>query len=114
MYEYKAKYLGNYDGDTIDFEVDLGFKIHHIIKVRLGRIDTPELRSKQWQQKQRAYAAKDFVKKALSSAKNITILTYKDKTGKYGRYIADVVYDGNNLSDALLERKLADPYYQSK
>lgn len=110
MYEYRAEYLSNYDGDTIKFMVDLGFGIHHMITVRLAEIDTPELRSSDPEEKARAYEAKDFVREALMGAENIIIRTEKDRTGKYGRYIAHVSFDGVDLKEVLLNRKLGELY----
>ena len=110
MYEYRAEYMSNYDGDTINFLVDLGFGIHYKIKVRVARIDTPELRSKDKALKEKAYEAKYMVRRLLESAGEIILKTNKDKKGKYGRYIAEVLFDGNNLSDLLLNEGLAEKY----
>ncbi len=46
MYEYKAKIIEVYDGDTFTFEVDLGFSITVKEKIRLAGINTPEVRGK--------------------------------------------------------------------
>ena len=46
MYEYKAKIIDVYDGDTFTFEVDLGFSITVKEKIRLAGINTPEVRGK--------------------------------------------------------------------
>lgn len=110
LYEYKAEYLSNYDGDTIKFRIDLGFSIFHDIKVRLMRINTYELREEDANLKELAYDAKKFVELALAGAKTITLTTYRDNTDKYGRYLAEVVYDGVNLSDALFNAGLAKAY----
>lgn len=110
LYHYKASYIDNYDGDTIKFKVDLGFNIFHVITVRLMRIDTFELRDKDADLKELAYDAKKFVELALGVAKTIEITTYKDNKDKYGRYLAEVVYDGVNLSDALFNAGLAKIY----
>lgn len=107
MYEYKAKYISNYDGDTIKFMADLGFGVWKHITVSLVGIDTPELRSKDPSAKERAYTAKDYVFSKLADAKEIIIKIQKDKTGKYGRYIADVVFDGTCLAEALVSDGLA-------
>lgn len=108
MYKYKAIYKSNYDGDTIKFDVDLGFSVHLNVTVRLSRVDTPELRGTDAVTKELAYKAKDRVANILSNATSIFIITEKDKTGKYGRYIAEVEVDGVNLSDLLLEEGLAE------
>lgn len=110
MYEYRAEYVSNYDGDTIRFMVDLGFGINYKLKVRVARIDTPELRSRDKILKEKAYEAKDRVKELLESAGEIILKTNKDRKGKYGRYIAEVLFDGNNLSDLLLNEGLAEKY----
>ena len=42
MYEYRAKVDRVVDGDTVDFIVDLGFKISFKIRTRLAGVNTPE------------------------------------------------------------------------
>jgi len=114
LYEYKAAYLSNYDGDTIRFRIDLGFNIFHNVIVRLLRIDTYELKEKNKELKEIAYDAKKFTELALGGAKTITLTTYKDDTDKYGRYLAEVIYDGVNLSNALFNAGLAKTYLEKK
>ena len=108
MYKYRANFISNYDGDTIKFMVDLGFGVWKRTTVRLIGIDTPELRSKDEDTKKKAYAAKDFVFSKLADAKEIIVKTKKDKTGKYGRYIADVVVGGESLVELLVLKGLAE------
>ena len=100
MYNYNAKLLRVVDGDTIDFMTDLGFGVFKKIRVRLHDIDTWEMRG---ENKEKGKAAKVFVEQFLSNQKNITIKTFKDKTGKYGRYLAKVfINDGSvNLGEEL-------------
>lgn len=43
MYTYKLDITSIYDGDTLNGVVDLGFNIRMDIKVRLARINTPEI-----------------------------------------------------------------------
>ena len=45
MYTYKAKVLEWIDGDTLWAEIDLGFYVQIRQKIRLARIDAPELQS---------------------------------------------------------------------
>lgn len=110
MYDYPATYVGNYDGDTIDFLVDVGFNIQHKIRVRLAGVDTAELRGGTEHSKELAREAKYFVEEALTTAGYIEIKTEKDKTGKYGRYIAHVFYDGKSLNEDLVTKGLAKRY----
>ena len=47
MYEYKAKLVRVIDGDTIDVDIDLGFKVFlQKERVRLFGINTPESRTR--------------------------------------------------------------------
>jgi micrococcal nuclease len=60
-YYYVAEVVSVYDGDTCTCVVDLGFKTFQRIKVRLVGIDTPEIRTKDLEEK----------KKRLVKRKNI-------------------------------------------
>ncbi len=44
MYNYNAKITNVVDGDTFDFEIDLGFGITYKNRLRLYGVDTPEVR----------------------------------------------------------------------
>ena len=117
LYNYKAQYIKNYDGDTVTFMVDLGFGTFKKIRVRVLGINTPEINSKIEEERTNAKIARDRVKIELSNALEIIIRTKKDKKGKYGRYLADILYkrteqdeEPTNLSKLLLEENLAVPY----
>ena len=56
---YNAKVLRVVDGDTIDLMVDLGFSIHHKVRVRLYGINTPESRTRDLEEKALGLKAKD-------------------------------------------------------
>lgn len=111
MYTYRGKVIRVIDGDTVVVSVDLGFKIYTKIKVRLKQIDTPEIyRPKTPDELVRGRRAKHFVEEKVLN-KAIVLQTYKDKTGKYGRYLADIMYTDNDntlhlLSDELKEAGL--------
>jgi len=106
-YWYKAKVVSVYDGDTITVDIDLGFNmIMKKRKIRLAGIDTPELRGEERPQGL-------IVKKWLSDkilGKEIKINTVKDKTGKYGRYLAYIYFENENLNETLLNNNMAEPY----
>jgi micrococcal nuclease len=106
MYEYKVKVLKVVDGDTIDFDIDLGFSISIVVRIRLSRINAYEVKGKE---KPKGLKAKRYVKWILSRAKRIEIAT--KKTGKYNRYVAEVAVllykEWMNLSDRLVEKKHA-------
>ena len=55
--------------------------------------DTPETyRPKSEAERHHGHLAKDFVLKACPVGSSVVVKTHKDKTGKYGRYLADVMY----------------------
>jgi len=92
MYTYKFKITSIYDGDTVNGTVDLGFNISMDIKVRLGRINTPELRSKDLQKKALAYAARDYLREFCEKYKDSLLVRTTEK-GKYGRWIGELLID---------------------
>ena len=106
-YKYKAHVVGVYDGDTITVDIDLGMNTwKKNVKLRLARIDTPELRGVE---KEAGKVVRDYVRGMLLD-KEIVIQTLKDKTGKYGRYIAEVFIEDMNVNDHLLEEGMATEY----
>jgi micrococcal nuclease len=116
MYEYRARCTKVVDGDTYDFEVDLGFYIVHKIRVRLKDVDTPELRARSEEQRKHAQEATVFAAEHLLGAESpwVTIRTEKDKIGIYGRYTATVTFDdgrdlGSMLKEAGFEKKAEYP-----
>ena len=107
MYTYKAKILRVIDGDTVEAVVDLGLTTYTKEHLRLYDIDCPELfRPSCAAEKEHAREAKAFVEN-LVLGKDVLIRTFKDKTGKYGRYIADILLESTEeggvitLTDAL-------------
>ncbi len=88
MYEYRGSLREVVDGDTIDVLMDLGFRIYHLVPLRLNGLNTPEKNTPAGQH------AKKFVEDWFSTnGSNFTVYTNKDRTEKYGRYLATVVAD---------------------
>lgn len=107
LYTYKATIVDAYDGDTVTSVTDLGFDISFKMKLRLSDIDTPEIRG---EERPQGLIVKDIVEK-LVVGKQVHIQTEKDRTGKYGRYLATIfLEDGTSLNAWLLEENLAVPY----
>ena len=100
MYEYRVKkVLKIVDGDTIDVDIDLGFDISYMQRVRLAGIDTPESRTTDKAEKVLGLEVKDKLKKAIDAATNIVIKTEKpDSSEKYVRILGWVFLDGNTVS----------------
>lgn len=90
MYTYKLNVTSIYDGDTLNGVVDLGFNIRMNIKVRLARINTPEIRTQNKEEKTRGYAARDFLKEFCEKYKD-SLFIRTVKKGKYGRWIGEIL-----------------------
>jgi len=98
--------------------IDLGFNIHHKIRVRLYGVNTPESRTSNKEEKVLGLKAKDFTKDWLTSHKWVYINTIPDKNDKYGRILAKI-YSSENINDPstaclnkdIVESGLAREYY---
>jgi micrococcal nuclease len=105
MYHYKAEVLSIYDADTITVRIDLGFTNTTDKVLRLARINAWELRL---EEREDGLKARDWLRSVIPPGTDIMVKTVKDKTGKYGRYLADIYsYDEEcdkfvNLNDELV------------
>ena len=90
MYEYKCKVKRVVDGDTMDVILDLGFDVHHAVRVRMAGIDTPESRTRDLDEKARGKLSKAFLKESIKGKKIVLKTKIKDSKGKFGRVIAEV------------------------
>ena len=102
-----------YDGDTFYSEMlDCGWGLAAIKpKFRIARIDTPEKGWRAQTDRERALAieARDFLKKLITESDQVLVYS-EDGRGKYGRWLVEVVCDGVNAGDALIEAGLARRY----
>ncbi len=104
-----VRYVKNYDGDTVTVDIPGVLPIiGDNMMVRIRGIDTPELRGKCQDEKEKARIAKRLVKAELRKAKTINL--HRVGRGKYFRFIADVKYDGKDLGQVLIKNNLAVPY----
>ena len=93
MYEYKAKVTKVVDGDTVDALIDCGFSIFSHQRIRLLGINAPESRTRDKEEKKRGLAAKARLKELIREGRGeITVKTFMDKKGKYGRLLG-VLYN---------------------
>ena len=104
-----AIYVRNYDGDTVTFNLPgLHPIIGEKITIRVNGIDTPEIKGKCKKEKNEAKQAKQLVSSILKKSKKIELINMK--RGKYFRIAADVIADGENLSDLLIKEGMAIKY----
>lgn len=105
-----AKYLYNYDGDTINFHIgDTLPVIFQNMSIRLYGIDTPELHSKNSCESTLSHKIQAFVENELKSAKKIDLVGCEK--GKYFRLVCSISYDDKDLTKTLLDKRYGVPYY---
>ena len=122
MYEYRCKVTRVVDGDTVDVDIDLGFGIWmHKERVRLYGIDTPESRTRDLDEKKYGLIAKEHIKAFMPVGSMQTLVTVKDKAGKYGRILGKfLIYDKKTdaqmtINDWMIREHHAVAYFgQSK
>ena len=91
MYEYNVKITSVYDGDTVTGDIDLGFGVWIAKqKFRLWGINTPEIRTRDKEEKVRGYAARDRLRE-LILGKTVRIRSLGK--GKYGRWLIEIWID---------------------
>ena len=110
LYQYEARIVSVYDGDTVRADIDLGFNTwRKNEKLRLVGVDTPEIRGVSDETKARGIAARDALRERILD-KDVLVCTIKDKTGKYGRYLARIFVDGEDVNAWLISSGHAVPY----
>ena len=103
LYHYNAEVTRVVDGDTIDAFIDLGFDMHSKQRVRLYGINTPEVRTRNLEEKKAGLAASARLNELLNANKNRCVIrTSLDKKGKYGRLLAEIFLDKENINKLLL------------
>lgn len=111
MYHYKVKVERIIDGNTLDVNIDLGFKITTVQQIRLAHINTPETNNvkKDTEEYQKGMTAKQFVEQRLAANNNQLLIETVKVTEKYGRYIGTVWFPDSAVSqnDELVEKGLA-------
>ena len=116
MFEYKCKMVRVVDGDTVDVDIDLGFGVWlRKQRIRLYAIDTPESRTSDDVEKVYGLAAKGFLIK-WTNAGDLTLKTFKDGKGKFGRILGELWFGRtHNINQLLVDNHHAVRYHgQSK
>ncbi len=101
------------DGDTIEADVDLGFRIRQRQIIRLAGIDAPELRSKDAEERRRARSAKIALERMLVEWGPSEVVMHSTGLDKYGRSLATIwASDGprwDEINALMVERGHAAP-----
>lgn len=105
---YDAHCTAVYDGDTITVDIDLGFGNKMTgQKLRLYGVDTPEMRG---DEREHGRKVRDWVREQILD-KDVVLESIKDKTGKYGRWLARIWIGDVCLNEALIDSGRAEAYY---
>ena len=106
-YIYNANVVRWIDGDTVELDVDLGFRLNYRDHFRLDGIDTAE------RGKPLAAEATALANSLAPVGSSVAIATTKGD--KYGRWLTVIWPDeGVPVNVALVEAGLAQPYYGGK
>jgi micrococcal nuclease len=104
MYEYRAHVRSVHDGDTLRADIDCGFGIWTANQqLRLLGID-PELG------KPGGIEARDYLRSVLPIGSEVIIRTVKDQGDKYGRWLATVMVNGEDVNLTMIQTGHAVPY----
>ena len=110
-HKYKAKVRRVVDGDTLDLDIDLGFRITLRERVRLMGIDTPETRTRDPVEKANGLKSKEFVKGFVADG---SVVIRVHGFGKFGRPLVDLYKGDICLNERLVQMGLAVPYFGGK
>lgn len=115
MYEYQATILRVIDGDTVEARVDLGFEVSLVERFRLRGINAPEMKGPS---RDSGRAAADYLRTLISTETGTTgavlLRTTKDRKEKYGRYLAVIVANGQDLNAAMVKNGHAVSYMETE
>ena len=104
MYTYKAQVARVIDGDTVVLEIDLGFKIFHVMSCRLAGINAPEFHAKDEATRASAIASKEYLMSILPVGEWVEIES--KKLDKYGRAVVKIDY----VNELMIEKGHAVKY----
>jgi len=98
-----------YDGDTITIASKMPYENSPLFRfnVRLNGIDTPEIKSKNENEKLLAKTSRDSLSQLILH-KNITLRNVKNE--KYGRILADVYLDDLHINQWMIDQQFAVVY----
>ena len=117
QFVYKILKSENYDGDSLNLTLDLGFELVLYRKCRLFGVDTPEMRDPRPDYR----AAAEVAKKRVALFMDAAIATgdcyfvSEEYAGKFGRALGDVLHIAAttrfSLRDELIKGNMGVPYH---
>ena len=109
IYEYNASLLRVVDGDTVDALIDLGFSVCVKKRIRLYKIDAPETRTRDLEEKEQGFKTKERLTELLSANDGkFTLISHG--VGKYGRCLGTIIINNVDINELLITEGLAKEY----
>lgn len=105
----ECKCLKVYDGDTIFVGAKVSSKSFAKFKVRIYGIDTPEIRTKNLEEKAQGLEAKNFLENKILN--KILQIEIRKETDKYGRLLASLKFKGEDIANLMIQNNYAKPYF---
>jgi len=102
-----ARYLSNYDGDTVTLRVAIWPGLNVETAMRIGGIDSPERHGRCPQEKDLAEQASVALRELLEGK---DLVVFVKKFDKWGRPLIVLWVGGQNVALYMLAKKLARPY----
>ena len=96
----RAKVVSVYDGDSVKVTFPVKGKMYKW-NCRISGIDTPELRTKDPEEKIRAFVIRDALRVKILN--KVVVITC-GKFDKYGRLLVDISTDGVSITEWLLSK----------
>jgi endonuclease YncB( thermonuclease family) len=110
LFFFPADVVSVYDGDTITTQIKLPFNLSKLSKVRLAKIDTPEISTRNKVEKVLGYKAKDRMIELCGDKVWLESLE-GGKEDKYGRVLANLyTLDGIDIAETLINEHLGVAY----
>lgn len=104
MYTYRAEVMRVIDGDTVELEVDCGFRLKFRDRFRLASINAPE----------KDASSTNYLIQLLSNPDSGSYNTFTIQTtkpDKYGRWLVTILSaDGSSINQKMIDAGHAIPY----
>lgn len=100
--DFRAQVIKVIDGDTVTVKAqfrDFDFKI------RMARIQAPELKD------DGGLESKDWLSARIKGQEVIIGIDARNRVGKFGRLIGEIIFGGDNMSDASLRERQSIDFF---
>ncbi len=104
--EKEGKVVSVYDGDTVKIVFPI-YKTLHKWNCRLGRVDTPELRTRNDLEKKFGYEVRDKLREKIL---NKVVKVKCGEFDKYGRLLTEIYFEDENVNQWLIDNEYAFEY----